>query len=133
MNGAFNYMGHSNSLSWVKCLEAMDKLEVDLICPGHGKVSRKDLLANERRYFTELRDAVKKGLDAKKSPEEIAKGLSFPWYKEWTGVDVAETDMNKDNVKHVYAELTGKVDHDRLGATFAPLDWRQPPTGVAAR
>ena len=133
VNGAFNYMGHSNSLSWVKCLEAMDKLEVDLICPGHGKVSRKDLLANERRYFTELRDAVKKGLDAKKSPEEIAKGLNFPWYKEWTGVDVAETDMNKDNVKHVYAELTGKVDHDRLGATFAPLDWRQPPTGVAAR
>jgi hypothetical protein len=36
------------------------------------------------------------------------KGLDFPWYKEWTGVDVVETDMNKDNVQHVYDELTGR-------------------------
>jgi glyoxylase-like metal-dependent hydrolase (beta-lactamase superfamily II) len=70
VNGAFNYMGHGNSLSWIKCLEAMDKLEIDLICPGHGKVSRKDLLANEKRYFTELRAAVQKGIDAKKSADE---------------------------------------------------------------
>ncbi len=45
----------------------MDKLEVDLVCPGHGKMARKDLLALEKRYFTELRDAVKKGIDGKKT------------------------------------------------------------------
>ncbi|AWM39477.1 Beta-lactamase precursor [Gemmata obscuriglobus] len=133
VNGAFNYMGHSNSASWIKCLEAMDKLDIDLICPGHGKPARKDLLAKETRYFTELRDAVKKGIDAKKSVEEITKGLDLAWYKEWTGVGVVETDMNKDSVKHVYNELQGKIDHDRLGATSAPLNWRQPPTGIASR
>ncbi|HEY1191420.1 MAG TPA: MBL fold metallo-hydrolase, partial [Gemmata sp.] len=116
VNGAFNYMGHSNSQSWIKCLDAMDKLEIDLICPGHGKPSRKDLIVNEKRYFTELRAAVQKGIDAKKTPEEITKGLDLAWYKEWTGVGVVETDMNKDNVKHVYNELMGKIDHDRLGA-----------------
>lgn len=134
VNGAFNFMGHSNSASWIKCLEAMDKLDVDIICPGHGKLERKELLAKEKRYFTELRAAVKKGIEDKKSPEDIIKGLTFPWYKEWTGVDVVETDMNKGNVKHVYAELMGKVDHDRLGAGSAPLDLGVGPnTAVAGR
>jgi cyclase len=131
VNGAFNFMGHSNSASWIKCLDAMAKLEIDIICPGHGKLARKDLLALEKRYFTELRDAVKKGIDAKKSVEEITKELNFPWYKEWTGVDVAGPDMNKQSVKHVYDELMGKVDHERLGITPSPLDWRAGPNGVS--
>jgi glyoxylase-like metal-dependent hydrolase (beta-lactamase superfamily II) len=125
-------MGHSNSAEWVKCLERMEKLEIDLICPGHGKPTRKDLIAKEKRYFTELRAAVKKGIGDKKSVEEITKGLDFPWYKEWTGVGVAETDMNKDNVKHVYAELMGKVDHDRLGARPDAPEWK-PEIGLAGR
>ncbi len=119
---SFNYMGHSNSASWIKCLDAMDKLDIDIVCPGHGKLSRKELIQKEKRYFTDLRAAVKKGIDDKKSAEDITKGLDFPWYKEWTGVNVAETDMNKDNVKHVYNELMGKVDHDRIGTRPAPLD-----------
>lgn len=126
VNGAFNYTGHSNTASWIKCLDAMDKLEIDIVCPGHGKLARKDLFALEKRYFTDLRAAVKKGIDDGKKPEEIVKGLSFPWYKEWTGVDVVETDMNKDSVKHVYNEFMGKIDHDRLGARPAPLDLGAP-------
>ncbi len=39
---------------------------------------------------------------------------------------VVETDMNKDNVKHVYNELMGKIDHDRLGLSDGP-------SGVAGR
>jgi len=131
VNGAFNFMGHSNSASWIKCLDAMHKLDIDIICPGHGKLARKDLLLTEKRYFSELREAVKKGIDAKKTLEEITKELNFPWYKEWTGVEVAGPDMNKQSVKHVYDELTGKIDHDRLGALPSPLDWRAGPRGVS--
>lgn len=124
VNGSFNFMGHSNSASWVKCLEGMEKLNVDLVCPGHGKVAPKALLATQRRYFVELRAEVKKGIDAKKSLGEITAGLDLPWYKEWTGVAAKD---NKDNVKHVYDELMGKVEHERLGWTPAPLDWRAQP------
>jgi glyoxylase-like metal-dependent hydrolase (beta-lactamase superfamily II) len=133
VNGAFNYMGHANSASWIKCLDAMAKLEIDFICPGHGKLTRKDLLSTQKRYFVDLRAAVQKGIDAKKSIEDITNDLNFPWYKEWTGVDVAEIKMNRDNVKHVHDELLGKVDHSRLGLRPAPLDWTAPLKGFATR
>jgi cyclase len=134
-NGAFNFMGHSNSASWIRCLDAMHKLDVDVICPGHGKLARKDLLMTEKRYFSELRAAVQKGIDEKKSLEDITAGLNFPWYKEWTGVEVAGPQMNKDSVKHVYNELLGKVDHERLGWSPSPLDLRPtaPPAVVVRR
>jgi cyclase len=60
---------------------------------------------------------VKKGIDAKKSLDDITAALDLPWYKEWTGKDAKEI---KDNVEHVYKELTGKIDHDRLG--LGPVD-----------
>jgi cyclase len=112
VNGAFNYMGHSNSGSWVQCLEKMEKLDVKFVCPGHGAVGTKELLGKQKRYFVELRDQVKKGVEAKQSLADITAGIDMPWYREWTGKDAKEI---KDNVEHVYKELTGKVDHDRLG------------------
>ncbi|HEY2910215.1 MAG TPA: MBL fold metallo-hydrolase [Gemmataceae bacterium] len=130
-NGAFNYFGHANTASWIKCLDGMKKLDVAIVCPGHGKPAPKELLDKQKRYIAELRKAVADGIDSKKSLEEITKNLNFPWYKEWTGVDVAGPAMNKDNVKHVYQELTGKIDHDRLGMSPAPLDWRAGPQGIA--
>jgi glyoxylase-like metal-dependent hydrolase (beta-lactamase superfamily II) len=130
VNGSFNFMGHSNSASWVKCLEGMEKLHIDLVCPGHGPLAHRELLGKQKRYFAELREAVKKGIDDKKSLDDITAGIGLPWYKEWTGKAAKD---NKDNVKHVYEELTGKVDHDRLGARPAPLDWRAPPTGYVGQ
>jgi glyoxylase-like metal-dependent hydrolase (beta-lactamase superfamily II) len=132
VNGAFNFMGHSNSASWIKCLDEMAKLDIDVICPGHGKLARKELIDKEKRYFTELRAAVKKGIEDKKTVAEITDSLNFPWYKEWTGVEVAGPMMNRDNVKHVYNELMGKVDHDRLGYAPTPLEGRSEPAGLAA-
>jgi cyclase len=120
VNGAFNFMGHSDSASWVRCLDRMKGLDIDLVCPGHGKVTTKELLDKQRRYFADLRAEVKKGIDGKKSLEEITAGLDMAWYKEWTGKAAKD---NKDNVKHVYEELTGKIDHGRLGLRPAPLDY----------
>jgi cyclase len=120
VNGSFNYMGHANSGSWVKSLEKMEKLEIDLVCPGHGKLQDKTLLATQKRYFVELRAAIQTGLDGKKSLEDITSGLEMAWYKEWTGVAVKD---NKDNIKHVYDELTGKIDYERIGRTPERIDF----------
>jgi len=115
VNGSFNYMGHSNSASWAMNLAKLEKLDVDMICPGHGKVAGKELLGKQKRYFDDMRTEVKKGIDAKKPFDDIVKGIEMPWYKEWTGVEAKD---KLDNLRHVFDELNGKIDHDRLGATI---------------
>jgi hypothetical protein len=64
-----------------------------------------------------MRAAVEKGIKAKQTPEQIAEGLDMPWYKEWTGID-AKT--KPENVKHVYDEMTGKIDPSKLGWYAVP-------------
>jgi cyclase len=127
VNGAFNFMGHSDSASWVRCLEKMERLDVDLVCPGHGPLAGKDVLGRQKRYFQELRAQVKAGIDAGKALAQVTAAIDMPWYKEWTGKEAKE---NKDNVDHVFKELTGKIDHDRLGRRpDSPLTW--PDDGAA--
>jgi hypothetical protein len=56
----------------------------------------------------------------------------MPWYKEWTG---KEASAIKDNVDHVFKELTGKIDYDRIGRLpVSPLAWPaiSEPVGFAA-
>ena len=60
---------------------------------------------------------MQKGIDDKKKPDAIAAGLEMNWYKEWTGKAAKE---NSDNVKHIYEELTGKIDHSKLGFRDVP-------------
>jgi cyclase len=104
VNGAYNFMGHSDSASWIRVLERAQQFDVDLVLPGHGPIAGKDLLDRQKRYFAELREQVGKGIDAGKDAEEIVKQINMPWYKEWTGVT-----PSPDNVKFVYAELTGRT------------------------
>jgi phosphoglycerate dehydrogenase-like enzyme/glyoxylase-like metal-dependent hydrolase (beta-lactamase superfamily II) len=106
VNGAFNYTGHSDTASWIRVMEKAQQLDVKLILPGHGAPATRELLGKQRRYFDELRRQVKKGIDAGKEFPDIMAAIDMPWYKEWTGV---EARSRKENVEHVYGELTGRV------------------------
>jgi cyclase len=126
-NGPFNFMGHSDSASWIKVLDKAQKFDVDIVCPGHGPLARRDVLAKQQRWFKELRAAVKAGIDAGKEPEDIAKGIDMPWHKDWTGIEASE---RLDNVKHVYDEFTGKVmmsSLEELGVREGPSPTRKTP------
>jgi cyclase len=105
-NGPFNFMGHSDSASWIRVLEKAQQLDVKIVCPGHGPLAGKDVLPKQRRYFVELRAQVKKGIDAGKDFEDILKGLDMPWHKEWTGI---EANTRKAETRHVFDELTGRT------------------------
>jgi cyclase len=86
------------------------------------------LLETQKCYFAELRTQIKKGIDDKKSLEDIIASIDMPWYKEWTGKEAREI---KDNVKHVYDELSGKIDHECLGLGPVPLNGNVGPAAVA--
>lgn len=105
VNGAFNYTGDSNTESWVGVLTELQKWPVKTVCPGHGEMSDGTLIATQKRYFVELRQAVQRAIDAGRTLDQIKQELSLPFYKEWTGVD-AKTRV--ENIEHVHRELTTK-------------------------
>jgi cyclase len=105
-NGPFNYLGHGDSASWIRVLDRAQQLDVKIVCPGHGPLAGKELLAKQQRYFIELRQQVQKGIDAGKDLKDIQKSLDMPWHKEWTTI---EASTRGPETKHVYDELTGRV------------------------
>jgi phosphoglycerate dehydrogenase-like enzyme/glyoxylase-like metal-dependent hydrolase (beta-lactamase superfamily II) len=121
VNGAYNFMGHGDSASWIRVLERCQQLDVRLICPGHGPVASKELLETQKRYFVELRNYVQKGINAGQEVDDLVKNIDFPWYKEWTGVK-----PSGDNVKQVYGELTGRVAPWDLVEEFGVLEGTSP-------
>jgi cyclase len=132
VNGAYNFMGHSDSASWVRTLERMQQLDVKLVCPGHGPLAGKDLLERQKRYFVELRHEVRKGIDSAQTAAEIADRIDLPWYKEWTGVKPPG-----DNVKHVFAEMTGAIAPwdfpEEFGILEGPSPTKETPGWIAPR
>lgn len=105
-NGPFNYLGHSDTASWIRVLEKAEQLDVKIVCPGHGKLAGKELLGKQKRYFVELREQVKKGIDAGKEFPDILKSIDMPWHKEWTTI---EANTRKDETRHVFDEMTGRT------------------------
>jgi phosphoglycerate dehydrogenase-like enzyme/glyoxylase-like metal-dependent hydrolase (beta-lactamase superfamily II) len=127
-NGPFNYMGHSDSASWVRVLERAKGLDVEIVCPGHGPLAGKDVLDKQQRYFKELREQVKKGIDGGVEFPDILKGLDMPWHKEWTGI---EASTRGAETRHVYDELTGGAAPWDLSEDFGVLEGPSPTKDTA--
>ncbi len=104
VNGAFNYLGNGDSASWIKVMEKAQQFDVQTVLPGHGQIAGKELLEKQKHYFVDLRAQVAKAISENKSQADVIKSIDMPWYKEWTGVT-----PTGDNIKYVYAELTGRT------------------------
>lgn len=105
-NGPFNYMGHSDSKSWIRVLDRAQKLDVEIVCPGHGPLAHKDVLKRQQRLFVDMHAEVKKGIEANRSIDEIIAGIDWPWHLEWTGIPGKE---RVEVAKRIYDEQTGRV------------------------
>jgi len=106
VNGAFNYMGDGDSANWVRVLTWLEGLRPETIAPGHGPLGKGDLLATQRRYLTELRAHVSKGVDEEKPLVEIRESLEMAWYREWTGHNAKDQTAA---VARIFDEVTGRV------------------------
>lgn len=107
VNGPYNYMGDGDSESWVKALEAADKLDYETIAPGHGPLVRngRQVLAGQKQFFVELRQHVKSMIDAKKSLEEAKRSVRLPEsVRNWVGGSLPS------QVEQVYKEMTGEIE-----------------------
>jgi phosphoglycerate dehydrogenase-like enzyme/glyoxylase-like metal-dependent hydrolase (beta-lactamase superfamily II) len=102
VNGPFNYMGDSDTASWIQVLTQVQSLGPEVVVPAHGALAKRDLLETQKQYFVELRAQIAGMLGAGKTLDEAKAEADVPMWKRWTG----ETKMSAENVSHVYRELT---------------------------
>jgi glyoxylase-like metal-dependent hydrolase (beta-lactamase superfamily II) len=101
VNGPFNYMGDSDSASWIEALTKAQALGAEKIGPGHGAPAGGDLIETQKKYFVELRAQVGKLVMEGKSQDEVKAAVDIPSWKQWTG----QQKMSEPNILHVYKEL----------------------------
>jgi glyoxylase-like metal-dependent hydrolase (beta-lactamase superfamily II) len=63
-------------VGWVRTLDSVRRLDVDLLVPGHGPICSKDYLDEQeaavREWYERVRDAVDRGLSSEEAVEEMS-------------------------------------------------------------
>jgi len=126
VDGPFNYLGDSDTASWIEVLGRVQSLEPDVVMPAHGGISKRGLLQTQKQYFIELRAAVAAAIREGKTLDEAKASVDVPMWKQWTG----EKKMSEENISHVYRELTrgplnwatGDLNQPGRAAVAIPMD-----------
>ena len=88
---------------WLKALEKIAKMDVDIIVPGHGKICDKDYIPEISSFIQEWVDAVKEAIDQGLSKEEAMEKISFlDRYPMPPGIESWGSDLQKWNVARLY-------------------------------
>ena len=90
--------------NWIKLLDQVSAMDVDVLLPGHGDVANKadvkELSAMLVDEYTTVKGAIAKGT----SLEEAQRTLTFPQYKDWRNYG-----RLKNEIKSLYELIqTGK-------------------------
>ena len=99
VNGPYNNLGDAHIANWPAVLRTVDKLKPKYVLPGHGPSGGRELIAGQDQFLSELYKAVKSGVDAGKSVEELQASVSLP-----VSVWVSEASL-KGQVKDTYDEI----------------------------
>lgn len=87
---------------WIESLKQVERLDFDMLVPGHGKIGRKEHVRLFREYLEALRSAVREQLQNGVSLEEAKKAVRLPKYEQWHGY----TDWFTENVEGMYRYLS---------------------------
>jgi cyclase len=82
--GVFPYMGDADVSEWAKALDRIEKLDIKMLVPGHGRSGGKKLLIWEtRKLLADLCAAVLKARKSGVPAEQARKALKLPGYEKW--------------------------------------------------
>jgi len=70
---------------WIESLKRVERMDFDILVPGHGPVGRKEHVRQFREYMQDLRGEVLMYARQGKSLEEIKELIKLPKYEKWAG------------------------------------------------
>lgn len=111
-NNVLPNMVHANTGKWLDVLTMIEKMDVEIIVPGHGLLCDKEPLGKLRQYIQELRNRVsvlrKKGYKREEVIAEIDMTSFFPIDNElgWTLERIG--DWSRNNTGRVFDEFNSR-------------------------
>jgi cyclase len=107
--------------NWIAACDYLLGLEVETIIPGHGPITDKAGVRNQKRYFEHVRDETRKIYDAGVGWEEAARDLSLGEFARWP-----DAERIVGNVFSLYREFGAQLTaEDERGLFGAMGRWRK--------
>ena len=109
----FNYVTpfgqNAHITKWLDACDRIQKMDVDIIVPGHGPIGNKKELDAMADYYRVLKAEVRKRFDAGMTPGRAAADVKMGKFENWIGPTQIVT-----NTVRLYAEWHGTLVPDVL-------------------
>ena len=86
---------------WIESLKQVERLDFEVLVPGHGRVGKKEHVRLFREYLEALRAAVSEQIQKGATLEEAKRVVRLPKYEQWYGY----ADWFTENVEGMYRYL----------------------------
>jgi len=95
--------------NWIAALDRLEKLEIDVVVPGHGFEGGKDLIAKQKAFLQALVAQTQAAIKAGKTVEQAMKEVQLPNFGTWAN----SNEWLAGNVRLAYEELTKGSSNSR--------------------
>lgn len=79
---------------WIDSLARVERMDFDILAPGHGRLGTRDHVRQFREYMQDLHGAVLEQVRAGASLEEMQETIRLPKYKRWFGYQSDNPNLN---------------------------------------
>jgi cyclase len=95
-------------VEWLGVLESIEKLDWNIVIPGHGGIQRnKETIDGFAAYLQDLVAGVKQAAAKGMTANEAVKSVDLSKYSKMPNYD----DRNADAIRRTYGEVTGKISN----------------------
>jgi len=107
--------------NWIAACDYIIGLDVDTVVPGHGPITDKSGVREQKRYFEYIRDEARKRYAAGVGWEEAAREMSLGEFAQWS-----DAERIVGNVFALYREFGASLAAgDERGLFGAMGRWRK--------
>ena len=93
-------------VEWLGVLESIEKLDWNMVIPGHGGIQRnRETITGFVAYLQDLVTGVKQAAAKGMTSDEAVKSVDLTKHSKMPNYD----DRNADAIRRTYAEVTGKI------------------------